>query len=59
MGPGRTEVAVLLREQLEGEFKAGATNEALRTHGLYDSFFEALDKALKDPPAAPTSGSKP
>lgn len=44
--PGRTEVSVLLREQEESESFAGATDIPLREHGLYESYFAALDALL-------------
>lgn len=57
MGPLSTDVSVLVHRQQEGDFKAGATNEALRDHGLYDSFFAALSQSLREAAAAPaTSG---
>lgn len=49
LGDRHTEVEVLLHEQSEADFKAGATNRALRQHGLYDSFFSQLEQALKEP----------
>jgi hypothetical protein len=51
-----TEVAVLLHEQIEGDFQAGATNRALRTHGLYDSYFAMIDQALREGVAVPDPG---
>lgn len=48
-----TEVAILIHEQSEADFKGGATNRALREHGLYDSFFEHLGKILQEPVAQP------
>jgi hypothetical protein len=41
-------VDVQLIEVLEGDFKAGATTRALRIHGLYESFFEQLERAMSD-----------
>ncbi len=46
--PTSTSVEVLVTELLEGDFKAGATGKALRSHGLYDSFFEQLEQALRE-----------
>lgn len=46
-----TEVAILIHEQSEADFKGGASNRALRDHGLYDSFFEHLTKVLQEPVA--------
>ncbi|MBL9201565.1 MAG: hypothetical protein JNL39_13735 [Opitutaceae bacterium] len=47
---GPTEVAMLLRQGVEGDFRAGPQQETLRDHGLYAAFFAALDKALKTQP---------
>lgn len=58
LGDRHTEVAALLREQSEADFKAGATNRALRQHGLYDSFFAQLEQALKEPTEASVSADK-
>lgn len=44
--PKLTEVAVVLREQEESNSFAGATDIALRDHGLYTSFFEAVAQEL-------------
>jgi hypothetical protein len=46
--PGRTQVEVLVREQQESADFAGATNLPLREHGLYDSYFAALEQALRE-----------
>lgn len=50
LGPAETEISVLLREQIEGLLSAGAgpTDSPLRDHGLYESFFAGLRKALAD-----------
>ncbi len=48
-----TEVAILIHEQSEADFKGGATNRALRDHGLYESFFEHLTKILQQPEPQP------
>ncbi|HVU23440.1 MAG TPA: hypothetical protein VHE13_04885 [Opitutus sp.] len=44
--PGRVEVSVLLREQEEGR-SGSATEVPVGQHGLYDSFFAALEQQLK------------
>ena len=52
---GKTEVAVVLREQEESASFAGATDLVLREHGLYGSFFTAVKRALEErggPPGA-------
>ena len=46
--PGKTDVSVVLREQEESSSFAGATDLPIREHGLYSSFFAALEQALKD-----------
>lgn len=46
--PGWTTTEVLIREQQESADFAGATNIALREHGLYDSFFAALEQTLRE-----------
>ncbi len=52
-GEGATKISVRLQEQVEGDLKAGATSQVLRSHGLYDAFFEALDQALAEVTASP------
>lgn len=46
--PVSTNVDVKLTELLEGDFKAGATGKTVRTHGLYESFYEQLEQALRE-----------
>lgn len=53
--PASTNVEVKLTELLEGDFKAGATGKTLRVHGLYDSFYDQLQQALRESAA----GAKP
>ncbi len=48
---GPTEVGMLLRQGVEGDFRAGPQQETLREHGLYAAFFTSLDQALKTQPA--------
>ncbi|MBL9190306.1 MAG: hypothetical protein JNK23_22685 [Opitutaceae bacterium] len=48
---GPTEVAMLLRQGVEGDFRAGPQQETLREHGLYAAFFSALERTLKEQPA--------
>ena len=45
--PGKTDVSVVLREQEESTSFAGATDLVVREHALYQSFFAALERALK------------
>jgi hypothetical protein len=52
-----TQVDVTLTELLEGDFKAGATGKTLRTHGLYDSFYEQLEQALREAATAAKPGA--
>lgn len=56
-GEGVTKVSVRLSEAHEGDFKTGATSQAIRNHGLYESFFEVLDQVLNvaTPTPAPAS----
>ncbi len=54
---GPTEVAMLVRQAVEGDFRAGPQQETLRDHGLYAAFFSGVERALKIQPApwlAPT-----
>ena len=51
--PGRTEVSIVFREQQESSSFSGATDIPLRQHGLYDSYFNAIDATLGPKPAAP------
>jgi hypothetical protein len=50
---GKTEVSVQLREQEESTSFAGATDLPLREHALYDSYFAALEQALRDAAKSP------
>ncbi len=54
-GEGATKIAVRLQEQIEDEMKAGATSQVLRSHGLYDSFYAALEEALQELAADPAA----
>jgi len=47
LDPGKTDVSVVLREQEESTSFAGATDLVLREHALYQSFFAAVERALK------------
>ena len=47
-GPGRTEVAVLLHEQESTAGRGLGIDTILREHGLYGSYFDALEQALKE-----------
>ncbi len=44
---GKTQVSAVLREQQESASFSGATDIAVREHGLYDSFFELIAMELK------------
>ncbi len=50
---GPTEVAAVLKEGTEGDFRAGPTAAALREHGLYSALFAGIEAALKGGAAAP------
>jgi len=54
-GEGTTKISVRLQEQVEGDRKGGATSQVLRSHGLYDAFYEALDQALSEVAVAPAA----
>jgi len=43
-----THVESKLTDLLEGDFKAGVTGKTVRVHGLYDSFYEQLEQALRE-----------
>ena len=60
LGPVETEVAVLLREQIEGGVSSGigATDQPLRQHGLYDAFFATLKKTLAEKSSPPPEDKK-
>ena len=45
---GAASVSVVLYEQSEGQFRAGATSTPLREHGRYDSFFATLEQVMKE-----------
>lgn len=44
---GPTEVAAVLKEGTEGDFRAGPTAAARREHGLYSALFAGIEAALK------------
>ena len=44
--PGVTSVSALLHEYNEGDVKAGPTDQILKQHGIYDSYFEMLQRVL-------------
>jgi hypothetical protein len=44
---GQTGVSAVLKQQDESAAYAGATNLPVKQHGLYDSFFAALERELK------------
>ncbi|MCX6950575.1 MAG: hypothetical protein NTV51_00060 [Verrucomicrobia bacterium] len=48
LGPAETEVAVLVREQIEGGLASGvgATDQPLKQHALYEVFYANLKQAL-------------
>lgn len=56
-GPTQTEVRILLLEEVEDASPAARGEQPLRDHGLYQTFFEALQQAMDAGPqtnAAPT-----
>lgn len=54
-----TEVAVRLSELNEGDLRLGGGEVPLREHGLYSSYFDALQRALTEGLGAKTAGEKP
>jgi len=52
---GQVDLSALLRQQDESAAFAGATNIALRQHGLYDAFFAALEIELRKTGAIPAA----
>lgn len=57
-GEGKTELAVVLREQEESASFAGATDLPLREHALYDAYFAAVEQALRDKVNAPAGATE-
>ena len=59
VGENETAVEMLVHEAMEGEFKVGATKQALGEHGRYDSIFAALESRVGEdswlPPVASRS----
>ena len=47
-GPGRTEVQILLTEQVEGSTPAGGGEQPLREHGFYGTFFSTMRQVLAE-----------
>ena len=45
-GPGETRVDLLVWEQAEGKFPGGVSQQAFREHGLYETYFAALQQIL-------------
>lgn len=60
LGPVETEVSVLVREQIEGGLASGlgSTDQPLRQHGLYDTFYSTLKRTLADKSSPPPEGKK-
>ena len=46
--PGQTEVQVLLKEQVEGSSPGGSSEQPLREHGFYDTFFDTVKQVLTE-----------
>ncbi|MFI5335938.1 MAG: hypothetical protein ACHQ5A_04095 [Opitutales bacterium] len=57
VGPGKTEVAMLLTEDVETPSLGGPTQQALREHGFYGTYFATLQQVLKEE-AAGAAGNK-
>lgn len=45
-GPGQTEVQILLSEEVENAAAGAPTEQPLREHGLYGTFFDTLQQVL-------------
>lgn len=60
LGPSETEVSVLVREQIEGGLATGlgSTDQPLRQHGLYDTFYAMLKQTLADKSSPPSEDKK-
>lgn len=56
VGDNETAVEMLVHEAIEGEFKVGATKQALGKHGRYDSIFAALESRLGEDSWLPPTG---
>jgi hypothetical protein len=59
VGENETAVEMLVHEAREGEFKVGATKQALGMHGRYDSIFAALESRLGEDSWLPPRGTSP
>lgn len=60
-GPTETQVALLVREQIEGGLSGtvGATDQPLKQHGLYEVFYANLKQALAAKSFPPPAEKKP
>ena len=47
-GPGKTEVQILLTEQVEGSTPAGGGEQPQREHGFYGTFFSTVRQVLTE-----------
>ena len=45
-GPAETQVDLVVWEQAEGKFQGGVSQQAFREHGLYETYFAALQQVL-------------
>lgn len=57
LGPDRSEVALRLREQLEGDDLGGPSELGLKEHGFYQTYFAVLKQVLSEK-AADQAGGK-
>jgi hypothetical protein len=53
VGPGQTEVQILLSEEVEDPARTASGVQALREHGFYETFFDTLQQVLTEQAAAP------
>lgn len=56
LGPDRSEVALRLREQLEGDDLGGPSELALKEHGFYQTYFAVLKQVLAEKPRGAPMG---
>lgn len=57
-GPGQVEVQILLSEEVEGASAGGGSEQALREHGFYGTFFETLQQVLAEKTPGRPTGAK-
>jgi hypothetical protein len=48
MGPGRTEVEIVVTEQVESHATGGTSQQTMREHGFYQLYFATLQQVLEE-----------